>query len=89
MNNQKKNEEPKIGEILTESIKWIRETILKWKKKKWDYVESLIEKIKQINAQEYNKSKKIKNKKGPGRPKKEVSLDANQKKIDLYMDIEN
>ena len=41
MNNQNKNEEPKIGEILTESIKWIRETIPKWKKKKWDYVESV------------------------------------------------
>ena len=89
MNNQNKNEESKIGEILKESIKWIRETIPKWKKKEWDYVKSLIEKIKQINAQEFNNSKKIKNEKGPGRPKKEESLDANQKKIDLYMVIEN
>ena len=35
------------------------------------------------------KLKKLKIKKGPGRTKKEDILDAKQKKIDLYMDIEN
>ena len=41
-------------------LKWIREAIPKWKKKKWDYVESLS-----------NKSKKIKNKKAQGGRRKE------------------
>ena len=40
--NKFKKEDAKIGKILTDSVNWIRETVPKWRKKKWDYAEALI-----------------------------------------------
>ena len=87
--NKFKKEDAKIGKILTDSVNWIRETVPKWRKKKWDYAEALIEKIKQNQIQECKNIKKLENKKGPGRPKKKNNNeDDGQRKIDTYMDID-
>ena len=84
--NQIKKEEAKIGTLLSQSIEWVRENIPNWKRKKLDYAESLIERIKLIQKQNINQTEYVKKK--PGRPKKNKNTEDNQPKIDNYMDID-
>ena len=69
--------------------KWVRENIPKWNKQKRDWVDSIIEKCWQIinlNEKYGNKQKKK-----PGRPKKEEIINNKQTFIENYlgMDLSN
>ena len=81
-----KEEEPKLGAIMENKIKWARENIPKWTKEKWEWLELLMENTHKMVI-ESNEKENIK--KPKGRKKKAKPIDNKQTYLEKYMDLDN